>query len=137
MASGNLDKELARISAIANAITPNTLLLNESLASTNELEGARTARQIFAALHECGIRLCFVARLYAFAHGLFEDEARRVRCSGVQRRARTARGCFGWCKASRWRRVTGWICSERKVFGGGAAMPEPGDTSSDAYLTAS
>lgn len=71
MASGKLDKEPARISA--NATTPTTPLLNESLASTNELEGAKIARQILAALHERGIRLCFVARLYEFAHGLFED----------------------------------------------------------------
>ena len=74
MTSGKLDEELARISAIADAITPNALLLlNESFASTNELEGAEIARQIVTALCERSIRVCFVTHLFAFAHALFSE----------------------------------------------------------------
>lgn len=74
MTSGKLDEELDRLSAIADVIRPGAmLLLNESFASTNELEGAEIARQIVAALGERGVRICFVTHLYAFAHGLFEQ----------------------------------------------------------------
>ena len=74
MTSGKLDEELGRISTIADVITPNALLLlNESFASTNELEGAEIARQIVSALCERDVRLCFVTHLYAFAHALFEE----------------------------------------------------------------
>ncbi|MEO7067263.1 MAG: hypothetical protein ABI114_10175 [Rhodanobacter sp.] len=74
MTSGKLDEELGRISIIADAITPNALLLlNESFASTNELEGAEIARQIVAALQERAVRICFVTHLFAFAHDLFEQ----------------------------------------------------------------
>ena len=74
MTSGKLDEELARISTIADTITPHAmLLLNESFASTNELEGAEVARQIVTALRERGIDICFVTHLYAFAHDLFEE----------------------------------------------------------------
>jgi DNA mismatch repair ATPase MutS len=74
MTSGKLDEELGRLSSIVDAIAPGALLLlNESFASTNELEGSEIARQIVAALRERGIRVCFVTHLYAFAHGLFEE----------------------------------------------------------------
>ena len=74
MTRGKLDEELGRLSTIADAIAPNALLLlNESFASTNELEGAEIARQIVAALRERGIRIGFVTHLYAFAHDLFEE----------------------------------------------------------------
>jgi DNA mismatch repair protein MutS len=74
MTSGKLDEELARISTIADAITPNALLLlNESFASTNELEGAEIARQIVSALRKRDIRICFVTHLYAFAHDLHTE----------------------------------------------------------------
>jgi DNA mismatch repair ATPase MutS len=40
MESGKLDEEVSRMSAIANTITPSSVLLcNESFASTNEPEG--------------------------------------------------------------------------------------------------
>jgi hypothetical protein len=74
MTSGKLDEELGRLSAIVDAIRPGAmLLLNESFASTNELEGSEIARQIVATLRERDIRLCFVTHLYTFAHGLYEE----------------------------------------------------------------
>ena len=71
MRSGKLDEELARMSAIADRLTPNALILfNESFAATNEREGSEIARQIVLALHESGIKLLFVTHLYDFAHSL-------------------------------------------------------------------
>jgi hypothetical protein len=68
MTSGKLDEELARMSAIADHLGPNAMLLcNESFAATNEREGSEIARQIVAALLERRIRVCFVTHLYGFA----------------------------------------------------------------------
>ena len=78
MESGKLDEELARMSAIADAIRPGCVLLcNESFASTNEREGSEIARQVVRALLEKGIRVVFVTHLYDLAHG-FESEGDRV-----------------------------------------------------------
>jgi MutS domain V len=78
MESGKLDEELARMSAIADAIRPGCVLLcNESFASTNEREGSEIARQVVSALLEKGIRVVFVTHLYDLAHG-FEREDDRV-----------------------------------------------------------
>ncbi len=75
MNSGKLDEELARMSGIADRITPDSLLLlNESFAATNEREGSEIARQIITALAERGIRVFFVTHLYEFAHGLYEKK---------------------------------------------------------------
>jgi DNA mismatch repair ATPase MutS len=74
MKGGRLDEELRRMSAIADAIRPNALLLfNESFASTNEREGSEIARQIVSALLEHRIKLFFVSHMYQFTHGLFES----------------------------------------------------------------
>ena len=72
MKSGKLDEELARMSEIADQITPNSmLLLNESFAATNEREGSEIARQIVCALLEKRIRIFYVTHLYEFARGFF------------------------------------------------------------------
>jgi DNA mismatch repair ATPase MutS len=71
MQRGKLDDELARLSAIADVVRPDAMLLfNESFAATNEREGAEIAGQIVRALLERGIRVFFVTHMYAFAHGL-------------------------------------------------------------------
>lgn len=68
MKSGKLDEELSRMSAIADTIAPNALLLlNESFAATNEREGSEIARQIVCALLEKRIQVFFVTHLYEFA----------------------------------------------------------------------
>jgi len=75
MESGKLDEELDRMSSIADALTPDSmLLLNESFAATNEREGSEIARQIVYALLERRVRVFFVTHLYEFARGLWEDE---------------------------------------------------------------
>ena len=79
MKSGKLDEELARMSAIADSIAPDALLLfNESFSSTNEREGSELARQITSAMLERHIKVWFVTHQYDFAHGWY-----------VQRRADT------------------------------------------------
>ncbi len=73
MKSGKFEEEIARMSVIADAITPNAMILfNESFAATNEREGSEIARQIITALLEKGITVYFVTHLYELAHGLFE-----------------------------------------------------------------
>jgi hypothetical protein len=68
MESGKLDEELGRIRAIAEAITPGSVLLcNESFASTNEREGSEIARQVLRALLEAGVKVLFVTHLFDLA----------------------------------------------------------------------
>jgi hypothetical protein len=68
MVSGRLDEELSRMSAIADRITPHSLMLfNESFAATNEREGSEIARQVVRALLEAGIRVFFVTHQFDFA----------------------------------------------------------------------
>ncbi len=76
MKSGKLDEELARMSGIADAIAPDSMLLfNETFASTNEREGSEIAGQVVRALLERRIKVFFVTHLYEFAHGFFERHA--------------------------------------------------------------
>ena len=73
MKSGKFDEELARMSDIADRVSPNSiLLLNESFAATNEREGSEIARQIVSALLEKGIKVFFVTFLSEFSRGFFE-----------------------------------------------------------------
>jgi hypothetical protein len=75
MESGKLDEELGRMSEIADAIAPNSLLLcNESFAATNEREGSEIARQVIRALVDSGIAVFFVTHLFDLANGLYRQE---------------------------------------------------------------
>jgi DNA mismatch repair ATPase MutS len=75
MESGKLDEELARMSGIADAIRPNSLLLcNESFASTNEREGSEIARQVVRALLAKRIRVFFVTHMFDLAHGFHDQQ---------------------------------------------------------------
>jgi DNA mismatch repair ATPase MutS len=70
MESGKFDEELQRMSAIADLLVPNALVLfNESFAATNEREGSEIARQIVTALTERGVEVFFVSHQYEFARG--------------------------------------------------------------------
>lgn len=69
MERGKLDEELGRMSAIADQITPHSILLcNESFASTNEREGSEIARQVVRAMLDKQIRVVFVTHMYDLAH---------------------------------------------------------------------
>jgi DNA mismatch repair ATPase MutS len=78
MQSGKLDEELARMSEIADAARPNSLVLfNESFAATNEREGSQIARQVIGALIDTHSKVLLVTHMYDLAHGLHEDEDER------------------------------------------------------------
>jgi hypothetical protein len=68
MTSGRLDEELRRMSAIADLIGPNCLMLfNESFAGTNEREGSEIGYQVVRALLEAQISVFFVTHRFDFA----------------------------------------------------------------------
>jgi hypothetical protein len=68
MTSGKLDEEIARMSVIADRITPRCIILfNESFAATNEREGSEIARQIINALVETGVKVVFVTHQFTLA----------------------------------------------------------------------
>ncbi len=74
MKSGKLDEELRRMSAIVDALTPDSMVLfNESFAATNEREGSEIARQVVLALVERGARVFFVTHMSEFARSLWLD----------------------------------------------------------------
>jgi DNA mismatch repair ATPase MutS len=75
MESGKLDEELARMSAIANHVTANCMLLcNESFASTNEREGSQIARQVVTALLDEGVKVAFVTHMFDLADGFHRQQ---------------------------------------------------------------
>ena len=74
MASGRLDDELSRMSAIVEAASSRSLVLfNESFASTNEREGSEIARQLIRALLETGMKVFYVTHLYDLAEGFWDE----------------------------------------------------------------
>ena len=136
MTSGKLDEELARISAIADAITPNALLLlNESFASTNELEGAEIARQIVTGMRERGIRVCFVTHLYAFAHDLFEEGREDTLFLRAERHEDGTR-TFRLVESEPLETSYG-VDLYREVFEGEVSTPVPGKAANGGNLAAS
>jgi hypothetical protein len=87
MESGKLDEELARMSEIADRVTPGSIVLfNESFAATNEREGSQIARQIVRALVESGIRVFFVTHFFDLAHSLYEQGSGSTLFLRAQRR---------------------------------------------------
>lgn len=92
MTSGKLDEELRRMSDIADAIGPNSIVLfNESFASTNEREGSEIARQIVCALLEKRIKVVFVTHLYEFAHAFYSRKMEDAIFLRAQRQADSTR----------------------------------------------
>lgn len=72
MASGKLDEELRRMSAIAGELGPGSMVLfNESFSSTNEREGSEIARQVLRALLEAGIKVVFVTHFFDLAQSVY------------------------------------------------------------------
>lgn len=79
MESGKFEEELKRMSLIVDRMTLNALLLlNESLAATNEREGSEIARQIVSALLRRGIKIWYVTHLYDFARHFYERSRDKV-----------------------------------------------------------
>jgi DNA mismatch repair ATPase MutS len=76
MTSGRLDEELLRMSAIADQICPNCIMLfNESFAATNEREGSEIGRQVVRALMDAQIKVFFVSHQFDFAEGFHKQHA--------------------------------------------------------------
>lgn len=87
MDSGKFDEELSRMSAIADSLVPDALLLlNESFAATNEKEGSEIASQVCSALLEKRVRVIFVTHLYAFAHGMYARQLEQALFLRAERR---------------------------------------------------
>jgi hypothetical protein len=95
MESGELDEELGRMRAIAEVITPGSVLLcNESFASTNEREGSEIARQVVRALLEADVKVLFVTHLFDLARSFHRqglDSALFLRAERRPDRTRTFR----------------------------------------------
>lgn len=68
---GKLHEELARLGALVDAAAPGSLvLLNETLSSAHEREGAEIARQVVTALADSGVRVWYVTHNHEFAAAL-------------------------------------------------------------------
>jgi hypothetical protein len=79
MESGKLDEELARMSEVADHITPHSMLLcNESFASTNEREGSEIARHVIDALLEENVKVLFVTHMFDLADGFYRQQLPRA-----------------------------------------------------------
>jgi hypothetical protein len=77
MASGRLDDELRRMSAIADHIGPHCLMLfNESFAGTNEREGSEIGYQVARALLDADIKVFFVTHRFDVADRFHRQQAR-------------------------------------------------------------
>ena len=83
---GKLHEELGRLATLVGACTPASLvLLNESLASTNEREGAEIARQVVTALADSGVEVWFVTHNHQFAADLHHAALPHVRFLRAER----------------------------------------------------
>ena len=79
LAGGRLDEELTRLAALVDVTTPGTLvLLNESLSTTNEREGAAIARGVVDALVDAGVEVWCVTHNHHLASGLADAEPPRA-----------------------------------------------------------
>jgi DNA mismatch repair ATPase MutS len=116
MESGKLDEELARMSEIADQLSPNSLLLcNESFASTNEREGSQIARALVSALLDTGVKVMFVTHMFDLAHSLYRENREAALFLRAERGAQGARP-FKLCEGEPLPTSYGED-SYRKVFG--------------------
>jgi hypothetical protein len=68
MRSGELEQELARMSAIAEELGPRSVVFtNQSLVATNERQSSETARKVVEALVESSVKILFVTPQYSLA----------------------------------------------------------------------
>lgn len=74
MNSGRLDEELRRMDGIISHLGENSLiLLNESFASTTEIEGSNIAYDIIKALNEQNVKIYSVTHLLSFAQRVYNE----------------------------------------------------------------
>lgn len=102
MNSGRLDEELGRMSQIVDNLDENSLLLlNESFATTTEIEGSNIAYDIIRAIHEAGVKIVTVTHLLSFAQRLYRET------EGLQENAARTSTDYGW------RNGVVFFCAER------------------------
>jgi DNA mismatch repair ATPase MutS len=86
LAAGRLDEELRRLAGLVDATTPGTLvLLNESLSTTNEREGAAIARGVVDALLDAGVAVWFVTHNHQLASELAGSQPPRAHVLRAER----------------------------------------------------
>lgn len=125
MARGKLDEELARMSAIADSVTPGALLLcNESFASTTEREGSQIARGVIQALTSAGITVVFVTHMFDLADSLYRRGDEHHLFLRAQRRSDTSR-TFHVVEAAP-KATSHGLDSFARVFGEPARLPASG-----------
>lgn len=80
MNSGRLDEELNRMNEIVKHLGPDSLiLLNESFATTTELDGSAIAYDIIRALNESGVKIITVTHLLSFAQKMHRENEERLK----------------------------------------------------------
>lgn len=78
MNSGRLDEELGRMNSIIENLDDRSLvLLNESFATTTEVDGSIIAYDIIKALNEAGVKILTVTHLLSFAKKMYSESEER------------------------------------------------------------
>ena len=79
MNSGRLDEELGRMNSIIENLDDRSLvLLNESFATTTEVDGSIIAYDIIKALNEAGVKILTVTHLLSFAKKMYSESEERT-----------------------------------------------------------
>lgn len=80
MNSGRLDEELGRMNSIIENLDDRSLvLLNESFATTTEVDGSIIAYDIIKALNEAGVKILTVTHLLSFAKKIYSESEERTK----------------------------------------------------------
>ncbi len=136
MASGRLDDELRRMSAIADQIGPHCLMLfNESFAGTNEREGSEIGHQVVRALLDAQVKVFFVTHRFDFAERFRRQRARSTLFLRAERQPGGRRNyklavkdplptSFG---EDLYYRLGGWLDEDKAVAPAAAAIPPDGE----------
>ncbi|MBR4343227.1 MAG: hypothetical protein IKP88_11100 [Lachnospiraceae bacterium] len=83
MNSGRLDEELGRMNTIIDNLDKASLvLLNESFATTTEIDGSIIAYDIIKALNEAGVKVITVTHLLSFARKIYSESEESMKSSG-------------------------------------------------------
>ena len=83
MNSGRLDEELSRMSTIIDHVDKASLvLLNESFATTTEIDGSVIAYDIIKALNEAGVKIITVTHLLSFARKMYAESEETLKEKG-------------------------------------------------------
>ena len=83
MNSGRLEEELGRMNTIIDNLDNDSLvLLNESFATTTEIDGSIIAYDIIKALNEAGVKIITVTHLLSFARKMYAESEEVLKSTG-------------------------------------------------------